>query len=357
MTIQNKPTKEQLIKQLQDIPPPHTRKIVRGFIPDSHFIPVFGTFTNFKIQAGLSPNTHVERHIKQYNNAIVTSDNNANLHKLNERKFEYAGKYLRPSNKRFQTVLVASDFHGTLCDPFLRKCFIDTAIRANVDTVVINGDVLDCEEFSTHSRNDPRRHRLVEEFKWLDDFLYELRTAVPDAQITYTSGNHTNRVLRHLSNESPFIKELLADVHGFTFAKLLCLDKYDINFVSKDDLCVYKESAVRQEVNKNYIVLHNQLAIGHTPQIKKLQMNSIHGHLHQLTLQTGYSYSNGQYSHLGLGCMCMVDAHYAENVAHWNQSFALVHIDTHKKGLQFEIIDCSSDGVMIGGQFYERTRH
>jgi hypothetical protein len=355
MTIHNKPTKDQLIKQLQDLPEPHTRKSVREHIPDSHFIPVFGNFTNFRIQAGLESNLHITRHEKQYVASVIKHDNDASLHKLNEKKYEYAEKYVRPSNKRFQTVLVASDFHGTLCDPFLRACFIDTAIRANPSQVVINGDVLDCEEFSTHSRNDPRRHRLVEEFKWLDTFLCELRTAVPDAQITYISGNHTNRVLRHLSNESPFIKELLSDVHGFTFAKLLCLDKYEINFVSKDDLCVYKETEVKREVNKNYIVLHNQLAIGHTPQIKKLQMNSIHGHLHQLTLQTGYSYSNGQYQHLGLGCMCVVDAHYAENVAHWNQSFSLVHIDTHKKGLQFEIIDCSSDGVMIGGKFLERA--
>jgi predicted phosphodiesterase len=327
---------------------------VRKVIPDSQWLHHFGNFTNFKIQAGLLDNTHIVRHQKEYDSCIVKYDNNASLHKLNEKKYEYAEKYLRPDNKRFQTLLVASDFHGTLCDPFLRACFIDTAIRANPSHVVLNGDVIDCEEFSTHSRNDPRRHRLVEEFKWLDDFLCDIRTALPDTQITYISGNHSNRVLRHLSNESPFIKELLADVHGFTFAKLLGLDKYEINFVSKDDLTVYKESAVRQEVNKNYIVCHDVLAIGHTPQIKKLQMNSIHGHLHQLTLQTGYSYSNGQYSHLGLGCMCMVDAHYAENVAHWNQSFALVHIDTHKKGLQFEVLDCTGDSVMIGGKFLQR---
>ena len=349
MNTQDNLERQDLIKQLQSLDN-HKRDHVRTQIHEGDYIRLFGNFSTFKLAAGLSP-TKLE---KQFNTQVASTVGNYELNKLNDKKAEYVGKYLRPTNGRFQTVLIASDFHGTLCDPFLRRCFLDTALRSQPNVVCLNGDVLDCEEFSTHGRNDNRRHRLVEEFKWLDSFLLELREAVPNTQITYINGNHTNRILRHLAEESPFIKELLADFHGFNFAKLLGLDKYDINFVSKDDLTVYKETAIKKEVSKNYIVLHDVLAIGHTPQIKKLQMNSVHGHLHQLTLQNGYSYANGAYQHLGLGCMCVVDAHYAENVAHWNQSFCLAHIDTQKKGLQFEILDCSGDSAMIGGKFYQR---
>jgi hypothetical protein len=353
MTIQNKPTKEQLIKQLQDIPPPHTRKIVREYIPDSHFIPVFGNFTNFKIQAGLEPNLHVTRHEKEYVKQVINHDNNASLHKLNERKFEYAEKYLRPSSKRFQTIVIVSDIHSSLSDEFAVSCFVDTIKRVQPQTIVLAGDVMDFDCLSTHGAVDSRRFGIVDEMRWLDNFLTRVRTASPDSQITYLCGNHSERLLRHLANESPFIQELLSDYHNFNFAKLLGLDKFEVNFISQSDLCVYQESRSRREVDKNYIVLHDFIGIGHTPAVRKHNLISYWGHLHQYKTFANYSYTLGSYHDTQLGCLTTVDAKYC-NSDHWNQGFVIVHADVEKKRVQNEYIDCTNDTCMIGGMLYSR---
>jgi hypothetical protein len=150
------------------------------------------------------------------------------------------------------------------------------------------------------------------------------------------------------------VHELLHEYHGFDFAKLLGLDKHSVNFISKSDLSVYKESSIKHEVAKNYIVIHNTIAIGHTPEIKKLKMQSFHGHHHQHSVQNDYSLSQGAFQHIQLGAMCKLDAHYC-NAQHWQSGFAIAHIDVETKGCQVEYIDTSNEFCMIGGKFYSRN--
>lgn len=340
--------RDKLIATLQSLDKP-TRANLRKVLPDKDWVNVFGTFSNFKVQAGLSE-TRLE---KQYHKQIANCDSNYKLQQLNNKKVEYAEKYLKPDDNRFQTVLVASDFHSELCDEFSVGCFIDAATRIKPHIICLAGDILDFECLNTHQRVDPRRFTISQELKWLDDFLGKLRKASPDSQITYLAGNHEERLLRHFANESPYVRELLHDYHGFDFAKLLGLDKYAVNFISKSDLSVYKESAIKHEISKNYIVIHDTLAIGHTSAIKKLKMTSIHGHFHQHYVQNDYSLSQGVYQHVQLGAMCKLDAHYCD-AAHWQAGFAIVHIDVENKACQVEYIDTSHGFCIIGGKFYSR---
>ena len=340
--------RQALIERLQALST-HTRDSVRKEIHEGDYIRLFGTFSSFKLAAGLSP-TRLE---KQFNSQLAESVGNYELNKLNDKKREYEGKYLKPSSDRFQTVITGSDIHSKISDEFTVNCFVDTIRRVQPDVVCLAGDIVDFECLSSHGGNDHRRFTISDEMEWLDQFLLDVREAAPNAQITYVCGNHENRLLRHFANESPFVKELLCDYHGFNFAKLLGLDKYEINFVSKDDLTVYKESAIRHEVSKNYIMLNDTLVIGHEPAIKKLKMPSLHGHIHQYVVQNNYSLTHGAFQHVQLGAMCKLDSTYC-CAAHWDNGFMISHLDTNKKGIQHEYINTSNDFVMIGGKFMER---
>jgi hypothetical protein len=347
----NKNTKEErqaLIEQLQSLDS-HKRDHVRKHIKEGDYVRLFGNFSTFKLAAGLSP-SKLE---KQFNNQVASNVDNYKLNKLNDKKNEYVGKYLRPSNKRFQTIVCASDIHSKLSDQFSIDCFIDTLKRTQCDRVILNGDIVDFECLSSHGGNDPRRFTITDEMKWLDDFLTNIRNILPSAQITFLEGNHENRLLRHFANESPFVRELLSEYHGFDFAKLLGLDKFNINFISKSNLCVYTETSSRKEVDKNYIVFNDMLAYGHTPEVRKHGLPSVWGHCHTYKTFAQYDYRYGSYHNLQTGCMTTLDAHYCEG-SHWNNGFLITHLDTHSKRHQHEYINTSNDFCMIGGQFYER---
>ena len=349
MTNKTQLTRDELIDQLKAIPEPHTRKNIRNFIPDSQFLPVFGSFTAFRECAGLG----TTRYEKQFNSCVASHATNYDLNKLNDKKAEYEGKYQRPSNKRFQTIVCASDIHSSLSDQFSVDCFIDTLKRTQCDRVILNGDIVDFECLSAHGGNDPRRFTITDEMRWLDNFLLTVRESVPNAEITYVSGNHSDRLLRHFANESPFVRELLSEYHGFDFAKLLGLDKYEINFISKGNLYAYTESAIRKEVDKNYIVIDEMLAYGHTQEVRKHGLPCVWGHSHAYKTFAQYDYRYGSYHNVQTGCMTTLDAHYCE-ASHWNAGFLITHTDKQTKRHQHEYINTSNDFVMIGGKFYQR---
>lgn len=80
----------------------------------------FGTFHEFKRQAGIVLSRHAHSLEKQIAKHASKDIQRATM----AEKLSYAGAYLRPSSKRFQTVLTGSDMHGTHCDPFYRRLFI-----------------------------------------------------------------------------------------------------------------------------------------------------------------------------------------------------------------------------------------
>jgi UDP-2,3-diacylglucosamine pyrophosphatase LpxH len=85
---------------------------------------------------------------------------------------------------------------------------------------VLNGDIFDLPEFSKYTQ-DPRHFAPVERIKWVHQFLNDLREAAPDAQIDFVEGNHEFRLLRHLSEATPALMTVLADLHGMTIPTCL----------------------------------------------------------------------------------------------------------------------------------------
>jgi hypothetical protein len=327
-----------------------TRRLYReeGTVSERDIDRLFGNFTEFRRQAGLLESrggsalrTHIARH------ASVDD-----IRKLNIDRADYGEKYLRPSNKRFQTVMVASDLHDIEMDPFWRRVFIDTVRRVQPEVICFGGDVFDLPEFGKYSV-DPREWNVVGRIQYQHEFFREVREAAPDAQIDLVEGNHEFRLLRHLAEASPALKSILSDLHGFTVSKLLGLDEFGIRYIARGDLAAWNTSGVKAELGKNYVVYHDTLLVDHFPDGIRRGLSGYNGHHHRFEATSFYNHLRGPQTWMQLGCGHRREASYCD-AEKWNMGFAINHIDTQTNRVAMSYIPVA-DFAEVGGLFYMRS--
>ena len=348
-------TRQQCIDELRRIAELEPEKIItrnyfRNNSPfaESTWTKIFGTFEQFKRDA----NIIVSRHARKMELDIAKHASVENYKLMNDEKRNYGKKYLKPNNSKYQTMLVGSDIHDVECDPFWRYLFIETAKRVQPEIVVLNGDIFDLPEFSKYNV-DPREWDVIGRIQWVHKFLKDLRKAVPNAQIDFIEGNHEARLLRHLSESSPAMKAILADLHGWNVAKLLGLDKYEVNYVAPADLAVFTHSDMKAQIKRNFKVYFDFVVAHHFPEGDKFGLPGWNGHHHSHIVQTKYSPIIGPYEWVQLGSGHKREAVYC-NGEKWTNGFLLAHLNTVDKRVQFEYIDTTSNHCVIGGKWYER---
>ena len=352
-------TKQELILKLQEVQATNsevevTRKAFRKQteIKDSVWEKVFGSFAEFKNAAGLQP-TKIQRKLKS---DLAKHNSVDKLREFNEQKAGWEDKYLKPSGERFQTILTGSDIHDKLCDPFYRRLFVQTAYRAQPNKIVLAGDVFDLYEFSKYSK-DIRKVNILSAIEWVHTFLADLREAAPDAELIMISGNHENRLLRYLSEQAPELLPILSDLHGFTVSSLLGLDKYEVNFISKDSLAVFTETDLKKELAKNYYVAYDAVLFHHFPYASSWGLPGVNGHHHNHKVDYHFNIQQKRsYEWHQLGAGHIRAAEYCEG-ERWTNGFALIHVDTVKKHTQIEYFDVTNEHAVIGGRWYTRNEN
>lgn len=321
---------------------------VHSDISESTWNRYFGTFLEFKRQADII----LSRHAHGLERAIAKHASKDKQRAMNEAKQGWEDRYKRPHSGRFQSVLVGSDIHDKLCDPFYRRLFIETAQRAQPEKIVLNGDIFDLTEFGKYTQ-DPRQYAPIERMRWVHAFLSDLRAACPNAEIIFVEGNHEFRLLRHLTEATPALMTVLSDLHGMTVPDLLGLTKYEVNYVARMDLAAFNETDIRKELQKNYVLLYDCLLFHHFPDGRNMGYPGANGHHHKHLVWNAYSPTFGPYEWHQLGAGHIRQASYCAGEK-WSNGFMLCHVDTHTKRTQFEYIDCSHAHAFIGGRFYER---
>jgi hypothetical protein len=349
-------TKEECVASLRAIVEEHPDKVItRNFFrvnsdfAESAWNKHFGTFQEFKRQAGIT----LSRHQHRLERDIAKHASTENYMKLNAKKASWAGLYKKPSGKRFKTVLVISDVHDKYCDPFVRRVFMATAKIVQPDVVVLNGDIFDLYEFGKYAQ-DPREYDVIGRIKWVHDFLKQLRNACPDAEFNLIEGNHEFRLLRHLSEATPALKNILADLHGFDVPSLLGLTEFEINYVSNSNLATFTERDIKAELSRNYWIGWDCLLAHHFPTGRNMGLPGFNGHHHRHFVWSSYSPIYGSFEWHQLGAAHMRRADYC-NGEQWGNGFLMVHVDVQTKKSQFEYVQIG-DHCMVGGTWYERTK-
>lgn len=94
-----------------------------------------------------------------------------------------------------QRILTISDLHV----PYNYPADIFKAYSGNVDVLILNGDIMDCQSISFF----PKKYRinLVEEMIAARQYLIDLITLIGPNKVIITKGNHEHRMLRYLSDK------------------------------------------------------------------------------------------------------------------------------------------------------------
>lgn len=348
-------TKDECIVELRKIAEANPEQIIsRNFFrnnskfAESAWNKHFGTFLEFKRQSKitLSRAAHqMERHVAKH----ASIDN---LREMNDEKRKWGGAYLKPTGKRYQTILVGSDIHDIECCPYWRMLFLLTAKRVQPEHICLNGDLYDLPEFGKYP-TDPREWDVVGRIKWVQNFLKDLREAAPEAEITIIEGNHEHRLLRHLGEATPALKAVLSDLHGFTVPKLLGLEEYEINYVAPADLAVFTHADAKAQIRRNYKVYFDFIVAHHFPEGRNFAMPGWNGHHHSHIVTPSFNPTYGAFEWHQLGSGHKREASYC-NGEKWGNGFLLAHADTEAKRVQMEYIDTTADHTVIGGQWYTR---
>ena len=317
-------------------------------ISDSTWNRHFGTFNEYRRQADLE----LSRHAHSIERAVGKHASKDEMQRVTDMKRSYAGKYERPDNgKRFKTILIGTDFHGTKCDPFVRRMFEEANRRIQPDIINMNGDFFDLADFSKYT-SDPREFDVMGEIHWNHDLLSTMRKDNPDAQIDFIEGNHEYRLFRHLGEQTPALKVLLCDLHGMDIPKLLGLDKFEVNFTGQASLKAFTEADVKKELSRNFKIYWDCLLSCHYPERRKLRIPGWGGHHHKHEVWPFFNPFFGacEFHQLGGGQRRRADFMDGEI---WQNGIMVAHCDTETKHSTFEYIHIQ-DHCVLGGEYYQR---
>jgi predicted phosphodiesterase len=223
-------------------------------------------------------------------------------------------------------ILVICDLHIPYHDIDAISCALNEAIREGVDTIVLDGDVIDCHMLSDFVR-DPKKRRFKDELYACRTFLYELRQLFPKATIIYKEGNHEERYWRYMRVKAPE----LFDIDAFNFESLTHCDKNNIIFLDgKSKVNIGGLSIFHgHEFGKQFIPSVN-VARG---LFLKTKAPSMCGHHHQTAEHTERDINGNVITCWGVGCLSELSPDY-NPYSKYNHGFAIV---TRGNGKEFHV--------------------
>ncbi len=331
-----------------------TRRFYRknGTFSDATWDTRFGTFQEFRKQARLELSRgqqELELRIAKH----ASLDTRRGF--MEQEVLPWNGKYERDFSGRWQTMIVASDFHDKDTDPFALEVFLETCKRVAPSIICLAGDVFESYEFSRFDK-DPRRWDAAGRLAWVRDNLFKrIRDACPNAQIDLLAGNHEHHLLRHMSERTPEMRAILSDFMGLTFADLLGLKAFEINLRCQHDLAAFKPSEIREEIKKNRKTYSGCVTVDHYPDQKfSFGTSWVAGHTHKFALHTHCNEVIGSVWGITNGCMAIADNSYTDKNRNQN-GFSIIHIDAHNKKAIAEPVIFTDNACMVGGVRYERV--
>ena len=351
-------TTEDCIADLRGVQERHpdtyiTRRFYRqhGRYSDSTWDSRFGTFAEFRRQARLELSrgqSALEKQVAKH----ASLDARRGFYEVEV--LPWNGKYEKDLTGRWQTMVVASDFHDKETDPFALEVFLEVCKSLQPSIVCLAGDVYDHYEFSRFDK-DPRGWDASGRLAWVRDNLFRpLRSLCPDSQVDLLAGNHEHHLLRHMAERTPEMRAILSDFMGLTFSDLLGLKEFEINLTCKHDLAAFKAADIRSQIAKNRKTYWGCVTVDHFPDGKFGHgTNWVAGHTHKPSLQSSANEILGGLWGATNGCMCRIDNSYTDRNRNQN-GFSVVHCDTQAKTAQVEQVVFSDSFVIVNGVRYVR---
>ena len=234
---------------------------------------------------------------------------------LAKERREASTTYKVPAKVR--RVLFMNDLHFPFVDDAALKIAIDYGIEHDVNTIYLNGDIIDCEPISRYASR--KKHTFLFELEQVRRFLAYLRDTFPDADIFYKLGNHEDRFEAYMLNNA----ERLLDVPEFQMDHLLRFKEYGVKMIGSKQLAMLGKLAVIH--GHEYRMMTNPVSPARSLFLKAKQA-AIMGHNHQSTKQSGKRIDDQVYFCWSVGCLCDMKVDY-HPFNEWSHGFAYIEVE------------------------------
>lgn len=228
---------------------------------------------------------------------------------------EHIKPYKLPKSSR--KVLLMSDLHIPFHSDEALFAALEYGLKEQVDTIIINGDLIDFSKISRHE-TDPRKRSVAYEISTTQIFLNGLRIMFPNALIVWSYGNHDIRYDKWIMQKAP---ELL-DIDAIQLHELMKLR----------DLSIVKVESMQYIYAGKLAIFH-----GHETGLKsggvnparslrlKLNKSAVTSHFHRETKDMGVNLGEHPYSCYSIGCLCDLTPAYMP-INNWTHGFAIIEL-------------------------------
>jgi len=215
------------------------------------------------------------------------------------------------------SVGVIGDLHIPYQDNDAIEAAFDKMEEQNIESLLINGDMLDFYQMSFHEK-DPRMVHFKEELESGRQFLDYCRSRFPGIPIYFIPGNHENRFERYLRVKA---SELL-DMDEFRLDVLLRVAEYGVQYIPFRSKVVFGD----------FLIEHGDKipgAGGVVPArtaLMRLKTNCLINHFHKTSSSSQRVYGPDDSTTIrgySLGCLCELTPEYLE-INEWNHGFAIL---------------------------------
>lgn len=210
---------------------------------------------------------------------------------------------------------VICDIHLGVHDKQAIVAALNYIRREKVDTIILNGDIIDGARISRHPQT-PDQPKFLHELELCKSFLKGLRADFPHARILFKLGNHEDRLEAYLMKNA-------AELAGLVdFNKLLDLENLGIELVPS--------TAFMKHLGTYIVHGHEMRVSGGVNPARGLLLksfdNTIMGHVHKTSQASGKNLSGVFIRTHTVGCLCKLAMAYLPQ-SNSNHGFAIVETD------------------------------
>lgn len=220
---------------------------------------------------------------------------------------------------KYRKALVLSDIHFPYHDLDVLMVAIEHGVKSGIDSIYLNGDVLDCASISRFLKETgaPTFSEEREMFWQFVDYLNN-NVGVP---ITFKMGNHEERWEHYIKRNAPELN----DVSDFSFKNVLRLDELGIDFVES-----------RQKVYMGKLIVIHGHEFGESVfspvnpargLFLRAKSSVLAGHNHQTSEHHENNLKGDSMACYSTGALCQLTPNYRPFAyTKWNHGFAIVEV-------------------------------
>lgn len=255
-----------------------------------------------------------------------------NPYKLPQTEEEVRHPYILP--KADNNILLISDLHI----PYHNISAITAALKygeeANINTIIINGDLIDFYQMSRFEK-DPRKRSVKYEFDATKEFLRVLRATFPNVQIYWIKDNHCNRYEHWLMAKAP---EVFDDPY-YKMEERLRLNEERIHLIGDKTLV----KAGKLNIHHGHLFFRGFIAPVNSARglFLKAKESTICSHVHKISEHTETNLSGELTTCWSTGCLCELSPDYSPFANNYAHGFAhiLVNDDRTYSVKNFRILN------------------